>query len=362
VVNGYDLKEAPRYVNEHQSKFIITAGSNQTPFGIEHIQVTPVVVRMNQHQREINLDTFKPIIQMKFNSLLALVLTELGKSLETKIGPNILNKIFSSKITTQIGIKNEKLHTKFTVAKFNQPIADQIRLNAMGQHCTEAAWTKYQEKCFQNEPVYKPVRTISDQDHLQAEDEVTRTLSDKRYDIAFSVSENYLNRLLKSTVDAKLWEKPLEENELELGDRGAFVVLNQATKHPELFMDVISRDRIYLRFPLRISTEVAFQAAANPSLHGKTSPKLSIRIKEVLSTPDEIINGIPEYELPSRMIRFARRRIANIILRMATELENSTVLALEIPELTGVGLEQSTLQVSKHGRLNLFFGTQSFMP
>jgi hypothetical protein len=370
-VNHYDLSDAPRYVQQYQSSFILRAGSDQSPIAVSHIQVNPVIVRLNNMNRSIDFDSFKPIIQAKFNSLIALLLTELGKSMQTSIGPNILKTIFSQAITTRVGVKNESLYTQFGIAFIDQPVKDQLRLQSNGGHCTAAAYEKYKEDCVLHEPELKPVRVISDVDKKRSEQEIIDRLASKQSDVALSVSEHYLNRLLRGTIDAKLWDEVLKENGLQLGPKGAFVVLNQKSQNPELILDLIYSDRVYLKFPLRVQTEILLASKSAPvdviyPLKSSSQPKkqiiaeiptLEIKIKDILSTPDEIIHGLPEYEMNSRLIRGLRKKLAKIILNLASDIKGTSVLMLDLPEFRGVGIENSDLKVSEFGRLNLYFKT-----
>ena len=87
----------------------------------------------------------------------------------------------------------------------------------------------------------------------------------------------------------------------------------------------------------------------------KDVPFLNISIRKVVSDAYEIMNGIPEFDLPSELIPGLRRKVASMILRMAAEIEGKNAVEMELPVFKGLGLENSWHEPSTFGRLNLYF-------
>ena len=84
-------------------------------------------------------------------------------------------------------------------------------------------------------------------------------------------------------------------------------------------------------------------------------PHITIKTGKLMSTADDIINGIPEFNLDSHLIPALKKKIASMILKMAAQDENQIVLSMDIPLFTGLGLEKTTYETSQYGRLNLYF-------
>ena len=74
-----------------------------------------------------------------------------------------------------------------------------------------------------------------------------------------------------------------------------------------------------------------------------------------MPTPNEIINGIPQYDLPSHLIFGLKKKVARMILEMSSKIEGQTAIDLDIPVLKNIDLEKSWHEASPFGRLNLFF-------
>jgi hypothetical protein len=204
------------------------------------------------------------------------------------------------------------------------------------------------------------VRTISEQDRAEASREINEAISSGSSDMVLSLSEEYLNRLMHTTIQADLWNDALQKSGVALGPKGAFIVMNKQNRTPELYLDllytgekkglqsIVINQRRPLRFPLRISTELEIKNVENV-------PHLLIRTKKVESTIDELIYGIPELDLPSHLIRGLRKKIARMILEMTDEVNGQTAVDLDLPVLKDIDLSRTRIEASRYGRLNILY-------
>jgi len=173
------------------------------------------------------------------------------------------------------------------------------------------------------------------------------------------LSEEYINRLLRTTIHAKLWEDALSTQQLSLGPKGAFVVLSSESQSLDLILDLlytgdgkglqnlfINQNRP-IHFPLRIGITPAFELV-------DSSPLLLFKTGKINSDASEIINGIAEYGLSSKLIVGLKKTIANMILKMGDSLAGKTVFEVNLPALKGSGIENAQFEASAFGRLNLY--------
>ena len=361
TLKNYNLNAIPGMVNRNIDKFAIQDLNKNKRFSADSISVNPITIKLNgMFTRTLTFDTFKPIVQKKMNGILTKIFSELGVSLQKSIGPKILSTIFTNKSRSDLIISNEYLYTRFLTSGFSQPSSSQLSLGITGELCTNSLFQKEGDQCQQKMSFPAPIRSFSDQDRENATNEISASLASDESDMVLSLSEEYLNRFIHTTIRAELWNEALQEQHLSVGPKGAFIVFNQKTRNPELFLDLIYsgdgkgvqklliNNRKPLRFPLRISTDLEFTNQDN-------IPHLIIRAKEVVSGLDEIINGIPEYELPSRLIPGVRKKIARMILEMSKTVNGQTVVDLDLPVLKDVELSNSRLEASAFGRLNLFY-------
>ena len=359
-LKNYDLTSVPEYIDRHMNELSILETNKNVPISAQSISVNPVIVRLGSLTRTIDFDVFKPILQKKLNQIITLIMTSLGKSLQLEIGPQILKNIFSNKTRSDLVVKNDHVYTRFLTSSFSQPVPDQLFLGVTGELCTTELFQQYHEQCNQQSIFPAPVRIISKEDQQKAADEVTENLAQAKSDLVLSMSEEYLNRLLHVTIQANLWNDSLEKQHLALGPKGAFLVFDKRTATPELYLDILYagegkgvesllvNNSRPLRFPLRISTELDFI-----SVDG--IPHMIIKTEKILSSANEIINGIPKYDLPSHLIFGFKKAIAKMILKMSAEIEGQTALDLDLPILKDIELEKTWHEASPFGRLNLFF-------
>ena len=358
-LKSYDLSAVPDFVNNHLKDFEILNIEKNIPLSAQNIAINPVIVRLGDLSRTIDFDVFRPIVQKRLDKIITLVFAKIAESLQTKIGPNILKSVFAAKTASDLVIKNDSLYTRFVTANFSQPAPNQLYLGVNGELCTAESYKQNHEQCTQQEKFPDPVRLVSDGDRSNAKLEIMESLARGDSDLVLSLSEEYLNQLLSITIDANLWDSSLSAQHLALGPKGAFLVLNERTQTPELYLDVLYQGQggaeglivnvnHPLRFPLRISTAMSI-------INVGGIPHLIIKTNKVLSENDDIINGIPEFDLPSHLIPGLRKKISKMVLKMSAQIEGQTAMDLDLPVLKNIDLEKTWHEASPFGRLNLFF-------
>jgi hypothetical protein len=358
-LKGYKLDNLPLYISRHMNDLLITDIKTRQPVGADQISVNPVTVRLCNLTRSVTFDSFKPVVQKKMKDILSTIINQVGLSLKTSIGPRILKLVFSKSLPSSFAVSSSSIYSRFSTAVFTQPDSSQLSLGVAGDFCTDELYKTFGQSCVEHMPEHQPIRIQTADEQTLARAEIQKKLASGDADVTTSVSEDYLNRLLQTTIDAKLWDSMLKEQHMKLGPKGAFVILNEASKTPQLFLDVIYEGEkgitgIFInpkhpiRFPLRLNTSLAFEV-------DNGTPKIIIKIEDVLSTVQEIINGIPEYQMPSHLVRGIRKKIAGIILKMAATLEGKNAVELTLPIFKGIELEKTSYEVSAYGRLNLYF-------
>jgi hypothetical protein len=359
-LKSYDLQEIPNYVNRHIKDIVIVEKDKSIPISANSLTVNPVIVRLSQLTRTIEFETFKPLLQKRLDKIVSSIISKLGQSLQSKIGPKILTSVFSNQTRSDLIIENEYLYTRFVTSSFSQPTSDQLYLGVTGELCTTESYRQYREQCNAHGNFPAPVRSISEGTRRKASSEITDYIARGKSDLILSVSEEYLNRLLHITIQANLWNESLEKENLALGPKGAFIVLDKRTNQPELYIDLlyygegkgiqnlVVNERNPIQFALRLSTSLEFKNTDG-------TPHMILKTLKILSDQNEIINGIPQYELSSRLLRGFKKKISRMILEMSDEIEGQTAVDLELPVLKNIDLEKSWYEASPFGRLNIFF-------
>jgi hypothetical protein len=358
-LTSYNLDALPKYVKDHEQELVIQANSTHQALTVDQIKVNPVIVRLGPFSRTLTFDSFKPLIQRKLNDILGQVILGVGVSLKTTLGPQVLNTVFSLSTTSDLEASTDAMYVRYDVANFAQPAHDQLAFAIAGSMCTPDLYKSMQGACTEQEPALIPNRVITDSDRMLAKNEITAKLASGDADVVASVTEEYVNRLLKTVMGEASWTSQLAASFLSFGDKGAFVVFNRATTTPDLILDLkYSGDGSFpeklfinenhpLHFPLRMSTSLAFSVRDGKSF-------LTLNTENVLSDVDEIINGLPEYGMSSTLIWGLKRKVAKMIIKMAGE-QGKQAIDMELPMFKNVGLEHTFYEVSPYGRVNLYF-------
>lgn len=357
TISNLDL--LPRYIRAHQNELVIKVDRTQSMLTADQIVINPVTVKLGKLSRTLNFAEFRPIIQSKLNDIIAKVIPALGDGLKTSIGPRILESIDSYETRSDFQFENKNLFARYSMGKFSNPAVRQVAFSISGHSCTAELYAQYKLNCVSKGEAYEPAREVSDQDHALAKSEVSQRLENGDAMIALSISEEYINRLLKTTIDAKLWDQTLDDDNLYLGEKGAFMVFNHASREPELILDLYyygdgSRLQKFLinenkpiHFPLRMGLHANFELRNG-------SPFLVFKTQEVKSTQDEIINGLEEYGIESHLVWGFKSKTSKLILNMAGEMAGKTALEMELPLLKGMDLEKTWFETSPYGRINLY--------
>jgi hypothetical protein len=355
----YDLDSLPTYIHDHTAELVIKTTASDGPLTVDQIKINPVTIRLGNLSRTVQFDDFKPLVQAELGNIIGSVLFSVGNGLKTAIGPQVLNALSSFNVHSDFELSNDSLYAKYVTGDFTKPSSNQVAFSVKGASCTHDLYAQYQAACVEHNPPFEPVRIISDEDHASAKKEITQKIETGGAGLALSISEEYLNQLLKTTIDAKLWEDTLKSDDLTLGDKGAFVVFNQSTQNPDLILDLyysgdgkgaesmFINKKKPLHFPLRMSIA--------PTLELRNGiPFLVLKTVKVNSDTSEIINGIPQYGMSSKLVWGLKTKIAKMVLQMAEKMQGQTALEMDLPILKGTGLESAWFEVSQYGRLNMY--------
>jgi hypothetical protein len=359
-LKNYNLNQIPNFVQNNIEEFVIRDDLLQKELSADSIQVNPVVVRLNQLTRSISFDSFKPILQERLDTIISEMINKVSLSLKNSIGPKILNTVFNHESKSDLIIQNKAIYSRLKTSSFSEPYENQLSFGLTGEICTAESFQLKANQCSEDLSSLKPIREISPESQKAALNEIATSLSRSESDMVLSISEEFINKSLATTVKAKLWNQALQKKNIELGPKGIFMIFNRKTQSPEIYLDALYKgdgkglkkflvnERKPLHFPLRISTELVFSL-------DQGTPHLQVKTLKVVSTQDEIINGIAEYGLETKLIPWMKKRIANIILDMTQEINGQTAIDLALPILKESSIDQTRIESSENGRLNLYF-------
>jgi hypothetical protein len=173
--------------------------------------------------------------------------------------------------------------------------------------------------------------------------EINRSLIEEKANIAVSVSENYLNQLVEGTIKAGMWADALKENDFTLGPEKAFILAEQNGEKFSLYLDIIYKlkgaqrilvGRNELRFPIKLMIALNVEEIGD-------IPHFTIKVKEIATNYKLLVEGAPQYGLPTTVnsVRF-RNKVVDTIISKVKELDQETLIDIELKELKGTYLDE----------------------
>lgn len=207
--------------------------------------------------------------------------------------------------------------------------------------------------CSDNEIQAKKRRVITFDNYQRSLRGMNRSLIERQTNLSLSVSENFLNQMVEATIKTGLWEGPLKQKNLRLGPEKAFVLADQKGELFSLYMDVIHTlkgsqrilvGRSELRFPIKFMIALKIEEVDGV-------PHFFIKVKDVATDHKLLMEGMPEYGLPSmlREVRF-RNKVLKTIMNDLNSFKENILVDFELKDLKGTYLHDLKFQSDGLGR------------
>ncbi len=265
------------------------------------------------------------------------------------------------------------------------PFKDIVRVELEGDFCTTSNFLDNNENCIHNKITSSAKSMVTTADisyslkHIENIFEESEDVS-----LLASISEDYINKAISTTVDFGLWDEMLQDVGLELGDQNVQVRFNKESQTATLFLDVIYKvDGVKgfitkeknIRFPLVLDVKIRIEKeekirfdSISQSLKMTEVPFVVFNIFDVDLDDNYFNYGISEYDLPSTIGNVRKIVRKKVIKTVKDELldfdapqdkmtllkwKGTDVPPIELPEINGMSLDKVETYSDGHGRLNL---------
>lgn len=234
----------------------------------------------------------------------------------------------------------------------NMRVADNIlQIDMDGYFCGKADLKE--NFCSASRVEVKKRRIIEDSSVIKSLEEMDRLLLERDKNIAFSVSEDFLNQLIMASIRNGLWDKVLEGEDFVLGDEKAFV-LAEKPGELSLYLDIVQTlkgsqriltGRSEIRFPVKFLIRMDV-------LDVHAIPHLQIKVTSVESQESDILKGYPQYGLPTTVnsVPRFRKKVLKSIMESIADFQGKVLLEIELPELKGSYLHRMEIFSDGYGR------------
>lgn len=379
------LKEKKEHIqlglkNGSFSRITQMLADNPDMIEIDYDSITIPEIKMGFAGRELEVNSNR-IIEIVENSKpsLKVILFEQLHELFKKDGANQILKKFDNIMFNRdhwLVTNSEKMFPMFLSMKdFSVPFNGVVLTELAGDFCTSEKYKEYGDDCTQNRQTQVHETKTSNLDMMQSKENIKK-LMDANQDIKLlaSISEDYLNKVLATTIDYGIWKTIEKDMEIELGSKGVMVRLDEKGNSATILLDVhydvgktlgfVLKKR-YLNLPIVLK---ATMRAENIEVDGIEQSHIVFNIQDVKLEDDILINGHIEYGFPSNIKKVRRLFRKKVLKTVKKELLDYTapkdpsnfakwkgvdLPPIMLPEISDMKLETMELESDAKGRLNL---------
>ncbi len=196
-----------------------------------------------------------------------------------------------------------------------------------------------------------PRRQITQSQHKQSIKMFSELFEEQNASIGLSVSEDYINRLLRSIVEGGLFD--MNGKEFSLGPQKAFALSDVEGKEFSLYVDIIYKTtrgqrlllgKKELRFPVKLMAKLSIE-------HKDEVPFLMIDISRDASTDELLRHGLSKFGLVSNISssRF-KKKVIKAIKKEVADFVGKRLVEVDLKELKGSYLENMQFMADGQGR------------
>lgn len=353
----------------------------------DDIKIPNVSLQLMGRQISINEEKIKEIIAVHKPSLKT-ILIEQVRILFEKDGAMEIFKHFNGIAFDRnywIDSSSESMFPIFLgIRDFSVPMKGIFKVELEGDFCTKRAFNSYAGECVNKRETVPANSTITKADFAYSKTNIETQLKEDN-DIKFlaSVSEDYINKVIVTTIDFGIWESIIEEIGIELGDRGVLVKLDKEGQNATVILDVIydvgwfaggALGERMLRFPVVLDATIRaeYYDVETQNEDGTVSvtsePHIVFNLNDVNLDDSVLKYGLPKYGFPSTVKdvrKIFRKLVTKKIKKELFDYDAPTepekfakwkgvdLPPLLLPEIRDMHLEKMNLESDAHGRLNL---------
>ena len=329
--------------------------------GISLEYETIIVPELSIHvgTKTLSLDT-KKIQQLLFtkkDAFKSLLVAQFAAMLKSGFAEKLLKLIDNVAFEKDYWVDTEEIFSGIKIKSFQgDPNGNHLEASLSGDFCTRDLYQSFGSECINNKLTQPRVSRITKQLHNESIMNMRNIVDRGEANILLSISEDYVNKILATTIDAGLWTEMLLSAGVKLGPNKPFFRLDEkGSRFGTLFMDLLYTPKKLEQ--LAVGTkEVRFSLVLRAGLKivdQSGVPNVIIHIEEIDTSDETLLFGRKDLGLISNIhkLRFKKKIIA--AMREETRgLAHSDVFQLPYPELMGLGLEKVDFISDGIGRMN----------
>jgi hypothetical protein len=309
--------------------------------------------------KTLSLDT-KKIQQLLFSkkdAFKSLLVAQFAAMLKSGFAEKLLQVIDKVSFEKEYWVDTEEVFSGIRIDSFNgDSEGNHLEARLSGDFCTRETYQSFGNECVNNKLTRPRSSRLNQQLHDESIKNMRNIVDRGDANILLSVSEDYVNKILVSTIDAGLWSDMLDGAGVKLGPNKPFFRLDEkGSRFGTLYMDLLYTPKKLEQLAVG-AKEVRFPLILKAGLKIKDQdgvPVIIIHIEDIDTSNDTLLLGRKDLGLISNIhnLRF-KKKIISTMREETKSLANSDVLELPYPELMGLGLEKVDFISDGNGRMN----------
>ena len=311
---------------------------------VEDLSMPEVSIRIGQKEITFDREKIKNYFYKNKERMKAGLLDILKIRMEERFSNILADRAITAELPRSTAIKSP-INASFEILTMDSNKNERLQLTVAGLFCEDVCPNKVMN--------FKDRRVITENDFNLSMREIDEQLSNGKVNLAVSISENYINNLITTTIKAGLWEEIFRGKTFKLGPEKAFIIAADKGKDFDLYLDIVQKltgsQRILtgmseLRFPVRLKISLNI-------IKEHEIPHLRIRVSKLATDERLLLAGIPQYGLFSNVseARFQSKVLKSILQDLSAFAEED-LIDIELKEFKGTFLEQLEFLSDGRGR------------
>lgn len=325
----------------------------------ERLVIPEVSLKIGTKTITFSPDKISRLIREKHEAIKGIILAEATRALNQGAADSLLPLLDKVTIDKEYWLLTDKIRTQIMLGKFAATQGtNNIEISMGGDFCTLDKFDNFQSNCIQHKVTKASDSRLTPVQHKKSVELMKNLMHRGEADIVASVSEDYINKLLVTTIDAGLWKEALDAAQVTLGPNKVIMKLNKKGDTGTVIMDVIYKptklERIFtgskeIRFPLVLDMTLRIDVRDEV-------PFVVISLQDVDTSDETLINGRPEDNIIStvRNVPRFKKKVAKTIREKVSILRGTDILEIPYPQYKGIGLEKAEFFSDGMGRMNAY--------
>jgi hypothetical protein len=359
-LDSYSFKIDELNLNQMADNLSLKTGDVKINY--EKIVVPKVSIKIGDKRVDFSQAKIQQYLRNNHEGLKGILLSQLAKILRKGTADAVQKGVQNFKMPKKYWMMIPTIKTMVNFTKItNFPVSNTLQLNLDGDFCADDVYLIYKELCVSKRLTKVSPSRLND-DNFQASLAMLNEIIQKdEIDMVASVSEDYLNKLLATTIDAGLWTEALKTAGIELGPNKVSLRLDKQGNTGTFILDGIYRPRKLERIALGVSVirfPLALSVAFKIQEQNDDEPVLVVTVVAPDTSDETLLHGLPQYGVESSIgtIRRFQGKVLSTIRYALKDFNNRDMVTLPVTQLKGLNLDKAEFHSDGLGRM---YGTIS---